>query len=43
MVRPLTNTVVENEQATMVWNIPIHTDREIGANKPDIIIRNARL
>lgn len=32
-------TVVENEQAPILWNMPIHTDREIRANKPDIIIR----
>ena len=34
------DTVVENEQATILWNMPIHNDREIAANKPDIIIRN---
>ena len=34
------DTVVENEQATILWNMPIHTDREIAANKPDIIIRD---
>ena len=33
-------TVVENEQATILGNMPIHTDREIRANKPDIIIRD---
>ena len=34
-------TVVENEPATIQWNMPIHTDREIlRANKPDIIIRD---
>ena len=39
----LPDTVVENKQATILWNIPIHTNREIAANKPDIIIRNARI
>ena len=34
------DTVVENEKATVLWNMPIHTDREIAANKPDIIIRD---
>ena len=36
------DTVVENEQATILWNMPIHTDRdrEIAAHKPDIIIRD---
>lgn len=32
--------VVENEPATILWNKPIHTDGEITANKPDIIIRD---
>ena len=40
MVRPHQITVVQNEQATILWNMPIHTDREIVANKPDIIIRD---
>ena len=35
--------VVENEYALFLWNTPIHTDREILANKPDITIRNASL
>ena len=30
-------TVVENKQAIILWNMPIHTDGEIRANKPDII------
>ena len=33
-------TVVENEQAIILWNMPIHTDGEIRANKPDIVIRD---
>ena len=33
-------TVVENEQAPDLWNKLIHTDREIAADKPDIIIRD---
>ena len=33
-------TVVENQQATILWNMPIHTNRETRANKPDIIIRD---
>ena len=37
-------TVVENQYATVfLWNTPIHIDREILANKPDITIRNAGL
>ena len=30
-------TVVENEKATILGNMPIHADREVRANKPDII------
>ena len=33
-------TVVENKQAMIFRNMPIHTDRKIAANKPDIIIRD---
>ena len=29
-----------DEFATHLWNVPVHTDREIAANKPDIIIRD---
>ena len=28
-------TVTENKEATILWDIQIHTDREIAANKPD--------
>ena len=31
---------IENEQATILWNMTIHTDSEIGVNKSDIIIRD---
>ena len=34
------DTVVENEQGTILWNMPIHTDGEIATYKPDIIIRD---
>ena len=30
-------TVVENEKATILGNMPIHADGEVRANKPDII------
>lgn len=33
-------TVVEHEQSTTLCNIPTDNDREIAANKPDIIIRD---
>jgi len=33
-------TVTKNQDATILWNIPIHTDREITANKPETVIRD---
>lgn len=35
-------TVTENDDVTILWDMPIHTDREIRANRPDIIIRNKK-
>ena len=32
--------VVETESGTILWDFPIHTDRTIQANKPDISIKN---
>ena len=34
------NTVTENDECTILWDIPIHTDREIKANRPDIIVKD---
>ena len=31
--------VVENDQATILWDSPINTDRQIACNKPDIVIK----
>ena len=33
-------TVTENEEATILWDMQIHTDRELSANKPDIVIND---
>ena len=33
-------TVTEKDKITMLWNMPIQTDREIKANGPEIIINN---
>ena len=33
-------TVTENNNITVLWDMPINTDREIKANRPDIIIKN---
>ena len=30
--------VVENENVTIMWDFPIHTDRTIKANRPDIVV-----
>ena len=32
--------VVETESATILWDFPIHKDRTIQANKPDITIKD---
>ena len=32
--------VVETESATILWDFPIHTDKKIQANKPDITIKD---
>ena len=32
--------VTESEDATILWNKQIHTDHEIAANKPDIVIKD---
>ena len=33
-------TVTENEEVTILWNMQIHTDRELLASKPDIVIKD---
>ena len=33
-------TVCEEGDVTVLWNQAVHTDREVTANRPDIIIRN---
>ena len=33
-------TVTENEKVTMLWDMQVHTDKTIKANKPDIIIKD---
>lgn len=34
--------VVNSENITIIYNQPVHTDREIRANRPDIIVKNYR-
>ena len=33
-------TVVSNRQVTSIWDMQVHTDKEVKANKPDIIIKD---
>ena len=35
-------SVTENESATLLWDFSIHTDREINANRPDIVIKDKK-
>ena len=35
-------TVTNNENVTILWDMPISTDREIKANKPDIVIKDKK-
>jgi hypothetical protein len=34
--------VTEHEDVTVLWNHGIQTDREVLANRPDIIIKNKK-
>jgi hypothetical protein len=34
------STVCENEKVSVLWDMPITTDREIKANRPDIVIKD---
>ena len=34
--------VYEQEDVTVLWNQAVHTDREVTANRPDIIIQNKK-
>jgi hypothetical protein len=34
--------VCEHEDVTLLWNQGVHTDREVTANRPDIIIKNKK-
>ena len=33
-------TVNENHSVTILWDTPIHTDKTIAANRPDIVLKN---
>ena len=34
------NTVIEGKDVTMLWDVSIYTDKEIKANRPDIVIKD---
>jgi hypothetical protein len=34
--------VYEERAVTVLWNQAVHTDREVTANRPDIIIKNKK-
>jgi hypothetical protein len=34
--------VYEEGDSTVLWNQAVHTDREVTANRPDIIIKNKK-
>ena len=35
-------TVTWNDSVTILWDMPIHTDRAIAANRPDIVLKNKK-
>ena len=35
-------TVTEKDSITILYNLPIHTQRTIAANRPDIVLKNKR-
>ena len=37
------NPVYEEGDVTVLWNQAVHTDREVIANRPDIIIKNKKV
>jgi hypothetical protein len=36
------NTVTEHEDITVLWNQGIQTDRDVLANRPDMIVKNKK-
>ena len=35
-------TVTEKDSVTILWDMRIHTDRTIAANRPDIVLKNKK-
>jgi hypothetical protein len=40
--KPMPKPLHEEEDVTVLWNQAVHTDREVTANRPDIIIKNKK-
>jgi len=38
----MSKTVYEEGDVTVLWNEAVHTEREVTANRPDIIIKNKK-
>ena len=38
----MSKPLFEEVDVTVLWNQAVHTDREVTANKPDIIIKNKK-
>ena len=34
--------VIKKDELTVLWDSPIHTDRNIQANKPDIVVKDEK-
>ena len=35
-------TITENSEVTILWDMPVQTDREIQANRPDIVVKDKK-
>ena len=42
MVHNILKPVYEKGDVTVLWNQAVHTDREVTANRPDIILKNKK-
>ena len=34
--------MIKKDELTVLWDSPIHTDRNIQANKPDILVKDEK-
>ena len=35
-------TLIKNDSVSILWDMPIHTDRNIAANRLDIVLKNIK-